>query len=103
MTGLSRRRLLLGGASAACALPLAFGGRAVAAGDTVDDAGQRSSLAALLPALTSWRRSHKQRSTLDTWRYQIAWKPASLPPTRTTRAALKGRRGRGWPCICRWT
>ena len=47
----------------------------------VDDAGQRSSLAALLPALTSWRRSHKQRSTLDTWRYQIAWKPASLPPT----------------------
>jgi hypothetical protein len=42
MTGLSRRRLLLGGASAACALPLAFGGRAVAAADTVDDAGQRS-------------------------------------------------------------
>ena len=41
MTGLSRRRLLLGGASAACALPLAFGGRAVAAADTVDDASQR--------------------------------------------------------------
>ncbi|MFV8754834.1 SDR family NAD(P)-dependent oxidoreductase [Nannocystaceae bacterium ST9] len=47
----------------------------------VDDPIQRTSLATLLPALTSWRRSHKERSTLDTWRYQIAWKPAPTPPT----------------------
>ena len=40
-TGLTRRRLLLGGASAACALPLAMGGRAFASSDKTDAAGHR--------------------------------------------------------------
>jgi polyketide synthase 12 len=47
----------------------------------VEDPSQRSSLAALLPALTSWRRSHQERSTLDTWRYQVGWRPAAASPT----------------------
>ncbi|MBO9718055.1 MAG: TRAP transporter substrate-binding protein [Pseudoxanthomonas sp.] len=40
MSGLTRRRLLLGGASA-CALPLAMSGRAFAGSDKIDDAGHR--------------------------------------------------------------
>jgi polyketide synthase 12 len=47
----------------------------------VDDASGRASLAGVLPALHAWRRSHKERSTLDGWRYQIGWKPATLPST----------------------
>ena len=41
MTGLTRRRLLLGGASAACALPMAVAGRAFAGSDKIDAAGHR--------------------------------------------------------------
>jgi len=41
MTGLTRRRLLLGGASAACALPLAMSGRALASSDKIDATGHR--------------------------------------------------------------
>lgn len=47
----------------------------------VDDPSARASLAGVLPALHAWRRSHKERSTLDGWRYQIGWKPAPLPST----------------------
>jgi polyketide synthase 12 len=47
----------------------------------VDDPSQRSSLSSVLPALTAWRRSHKERSTLDTWRYHIGWRPAPTSPT----------------------
>ncbi|WP_234334001.1 acyltransferase domain-containing protein, partial [Streptomyces lavendulae] len=37
------------------------------------------SLAALLPALSSWRRQSQERSTVDGWRYRITWKPAPEP------------------------
>ena len=33
------------------------------------------SLAAVLPALSSWRRQHRDRSTADSWRYRVRWKP----------------------------
>ncbi|MEU5306544.1 type I polyketide synthase [Streptomyces noursei] len=33
------------------------------------------SVAAVLPALTSWRRARRDRSTVDAWRYRVAWKP----------------------------
>jgi tripartite ATP-independent transporter DctP family solute receptor len=41
MSGLTRRRLLLGGAGAACALPLAVSGSAFAGTDKADGAGHR--------------------------------------------------------------
>ncbi|MDQ1538911.1 MAG: hypothetical protein QOE58_3304, partial [Actinomycetota bacterium] len=36
---------------------------------------QYSSLESLLPALSSWRVGRAQKSLLDSWRYQIEWKP----------------------------
>ncbi|AXI80286.1 type I polyketide synthase [Peterkaempfera bronchialis] len=44
------------------------------------------SLGEVLPALSSWRKNHKQRSTVDGWRYTIAWRPQPAPP----RAELHG-------------
>nr|WP_243793704.1 type I polyketide synthase [Saccharopolyspora gloriosae] len=35
------------------------------------------SLAAVLPALSSWRRSRTESSTVDSWRYRVSWKPLS--------------------------
>ncbi|SED16520.1 type I polyketide synthase [Streptomyces melanosporofaciens] len=40
----------------------------------VDDAEQQSSLTALLPALSSWRRQWRERSTVDGWRHSVVWK-----------------------------
>ncbi|MEU3188901.1 KR domain-containing protein, partial [Streptomyces sp. NPDC006923] len=31
----------------------------------------------LLPALASWRRQSRERTTLDAWRYRVTWKPLS--------------------------
>ncbi|MFI1039095.1 type I polyketide synthase [Streptomyces hygroscopicus] len=36
-----------------------------------------ASLTELLPALSSYRKGHRERSTVDGWRYQIAWTPVS--------------------------
>ncbi|MEU3188923.1 SDR family NAD(P)-dependent oxidoreductase, partial [Streptomyces sp. NPDC006923] len=33
-----------------------------------------SSLTAVLPALSSWRRQSRERTTLDAWRYRVTWK-----------------------------
>ncbi|MFB6567405.1 type I polyketide synthase, partial [Streptomyces noursei] len=33
------------------------------------------SVAAVLPALSSWRRARRDRSTVDAWRYRVAWQP----------------------------
>ncbi|WP_373465395.1 type I polyketide synthase [Streptomyces sp. V1I6] len=44
-------------------------------------------LAALLPALSSWRRQSREHSTVDGWRYRVTWKP--LAEARTSR--LSGR------------
>ncbi|EGX61516.1 type I polyketide synthase [Streptomyces zinciresistens K42] len=43
----------------------------------VDDEEQQSSLTALLPALSSWRRQRRERSTVDGWRYSVAWTPVA--------------------------
>ncbi|MFF2351077.1 type I polyketide synthase [Kitasatospora sp. NPDC058115] len=45
-------------------------------------------LASVLPALSTWRRTHREQSTVDGWRYRITWKPA--PDLRE--AAPGGRR-----------
>ncbi|MDQ0841393.1 polyketide synthase 7 [Streptomyces sp. V1I6] len=44
-------------------------------------------LAALLPALSSWRRQSREHSTVDGWRYRVTWKPVA--EARTSR--LSGR------------
>ena len=42
------------------------------------------SLAEVVPALSSWRRDRINRSTLDAWRYRVAWRPIT---GRAARAA----------------
>ncbi|MFM9700081.1 type I polyketide synthase [Streptomyces europaeiscabiei] len=42
------------------------------------------SLAEVVPALSSWRRDRINRSTLDAWRYRVAWRPST---GRAARAA----------------
>ncbi|GAB3823380.1 type I polyketide synthase [Dactylosporangium cerinum] len=44
--------------------------------DTDDDV---ASLETLLPALSNWHRRRKSRSTVDSWRYQVTWKPIPEP------------------------
>ncbi|WP_372505740.1 type I polyketide synthase, partial [Streptomyces malaysiensis] len=41
------------------------------------DADALSSLGAVLPMLSSWRRRQSERSTVDAWRYQVIWKPVA--------------------------
>ncbi|WP_443072950.1 type I polyketide synthase [Streptomyces sp. S465] len=43
-----------------------------------EDDGALSSLGAVLPMLSSWRRRQGERSTVDAWRYQVAWKPVAV-------------------------
>ncbi|MEV7020351.1 type I polyketide synthase [Streptomyces sp. NPDC093991] len=71
------------------ALSAAFTGAAGPATDapapTVDtdrDAWQR-----VLPSLVSWRRRHRELSTVDGWRYKVAWRPQ---PEFGTDATLSG-------------
>ncbi|MGO4758602.1 hypothetical protein AB4212_60035, partial [Streptomyces sp. 2MCAF27] len=45
-----------------------------------------TSLAAVLPALSSWRRRRQDRATVDGWRYRVAWRPLRGVPT----ASLSG-------------
>ncbi|MGH3781379.1 MAG: SDR family NAD(P)-dependent oxidoreductase, partial [Pseudonocardiaceae bacterium] len=35
----------------------------------------RAGLSAMLPALSTWRRQHHEKSMVDSWRYRISWKP----------------------------
>ncbi|MEV5162761.1 type I polyketide synthase, partial [Streptomyces sp. NPDC053728] len=41
----------------------------------------RSSLTDLVPVLASWRRRHRDESTVDSWRYRVTWKPLTIAPT----------------------
>ncbi|MFD9545683.1 SDR family NAD(P)-dependent oxidoreductase, partial [Streptomyces sp. NPDC060022] len=60
-------------------------GAAGGGGDLVDaafwDAVEREDLEELaglesaLPALSEWRQRNRERSTLDSWRYRVTWKP----------------------------
>ncbi|MEU8686625.1 type I polyketide synthase, partial [Streptomyces sp. NPDC048611] len=43
-------------------------------------------LSAVLPALSSWRRNSRERSTVDNWRYTVRWSPLA----ERTAAALHG-------------
>ncbi|MFJ2172462.1 type I polyketide synthase [Streptomyces sp. NPDC087851] len=47
-------------------------------------------LSAVLPALSSWRRRHRERSRTDGWRYRITWQPvaATRRPAAGTRLVL---------------
>ncbi|RST05647.1 SDR family NAD(P)-dependent oxidoreductase [Streptomyces sp. WAC07149] len=51
------------------------------------DLEERRSLGELLPALSSWRRRRRERSTVDSWRYRVSWdrlpEPAPAPLTGT--------------------
>ncbi|MFC3586298.1 SDR family NAD(P)-dependent oxidoreductase, partial [Streptantibioticus rubrisoli] len=50
--------------------------------DTLEIEGDQP-LSAVLPALSSWRRTNRERSTVDGWRYRVTWKP--LPEDGTAR------------------
>jgi acyl transferase domain-containing protein len=57
----------------------------------VEGEDQRSSLGALLPTLSQWRRRSREHSTVDGWRYRIEWQPLADPPA----GALSGV----WPVL----
>ncbi|MFG1989007.1 type I polyketide synthase [Actinoplanes sp. NPDC048988] len=38
----------------------------------------------LLPALASWRRTHRDEQVIDSWRYRVAWRPLRPDPTPVT-------------------
>jgi acyl transferase domain-containing protein len=44
-----------------------------------DDEQQRSSMGALLPGLSAWRRRSRERSLAHSWRYRLCWKPITAP------------------------
>ncbi|MFI6512758.1 type I polyketide synthase [Streptosporangium sp. NPDC050855] len=56
---------------------------AVERGDVASLAADRgvdpAALAEVLPALASWRRSRRERATVDSWRYRVAWRPVGEP------------------------
>ncbi|KYF99535.1 hypothetical protein BE20_03230 [Sorangium cellulosum] len=43
----------------------------------VADSGRRSALESLMPALSAWRRSRREQSTVGAWRYRVEWRPVS--------------------------
>ncbi|WP_411292638.1 type I polyketide synthase, partial [Streptomyces sp. EAG2] len=43
----------------------------------------REALAPLLPALSTWRRARRDRSTVGSWRYRATWKPLGALPSAT--------------------
>ncbi|WP_157876873.1 type I polyketide synthase, partial [Streptomyces graminilatus] len=52
------------------------------------DLGGDTPLREVLPALSAWRRSSKEQSTVDSWRYTVGWTPltqdtAATPPSGT--------------------
>ncbi|MFE9122401.1 type I polyketide synthase [Streptomyces sp. NPDC007172] len=55
----------------------------------VADGSASAGLGAVLPALSSWRRQRRERSTLDGWRYRVIWKPLANGALRRA-GALSG-------------
>ncbi|MHC5908781.1 acyltransferase domain-containing protein, partial [Streptomyces sp. S6] len=58
--------------------------RAVEAQDTgtlakVLDLPDGDALTAVLPALADWRRTRRERGTVDAWRYAVDWHPLTVP------------------------
>ncbi|SER42752.1 type I polyketide synthase [Actinokineospora terrae] len=48
---------------------------AVESGAVQVSEGEREQLSAVLPMLTALRRDHRERSTVDSWRYRVTWRP----------------------------
>ncbi|MEU0812531.1 SDR family NAD(P)-dependent oxidoreductase, partial [Streptomyces sp. NPDC005970] len=48
---------------------------------TLLDVAPGTSLDALLPALSAWRKERRDQAVTDTWRYQEVWKPVVLSDT----------------------
>ncbi|WP_437608159.1 SDR family NAD(P)-dependent oxidoreductase [Sorangium sp. So ce834] len=46
----------------------------------VGDDERRAALATLLPTLATWRRARRAQSTIDAWRYRVAWRALTAPP-----------------------
>ncbi|MER5898394.1 type I polyketide synthase, partial [Streptomyces sp. NPDC001876] len=46
-----------------------------------EDLEELAGLESALPALSAWRRRHQERSTLDSWRYRVTWKPLDGLPS----------------------
>ncbi|GAA0830519.1 hypothetical protein GCM10009525_30700 [Streptosporangium amethystogenes subsp. fukuiense] len=42
---------------------------------------EADSLSTVLPALSSWRRSRRERTLVDSWSYRVAWKPLAAVPS----------------------
>ncbi|MHB9864444.1 type I polyketide synthase [Streptomyces sp. YIM S03343] len=55
----------------------------------LDDMESLESLGSVVPALSSWRRTRRDRSTTDSWRYRIVWRPK--PEPSASAPALHGR------------
>ena len=53
-------------------------GRRLADNLGLEDESQRTSLATLLPALSSWRRRADQEAQLGRWLYRISWQPHAV-------------------------
>ncbi|WP_159056408.1 type I polyketide synthase, partial [Streptomyces sp. DSM 15324] len=49
----------------------------------VEGEEEQSSLGSVLPALSAWRQQRRTRSTLDRWRYRLAWKRIAERPAGT--------------------
>ncbi|MEV0395341.1 type I polyketide synthase [Polymorphospora rubra] len=45
------------------------------------DGTQARRLDEALPVLAAWRRRRRDRSTVNTWRYRVRWKPVTVPTT----------------------
>ncbi|MEW9534580.1 type I polyketide synthase [Microbispora sp. NPDC049125] len=60
------------------------------AGTLAVDADGSQSLGVVLPALSSWRRGRRERSVVDGWRYQVAWKPVASTSQVVAREVLSG-------------
>ncbi|HSX98500.1 MAG TPA: acyltransferase domain-containing protein, partial [Streptomyces sp.] len=46
---------------------------------TLDLPADEPALRTVLPALSSWRRTRRERGTVDAWRYAVDWRPVDLP------------------------
>ncbi|MBT2381724.1 SDR family NAD(P)-dependent oxidoreductase, partial [Streptomyces sp. ISL-111] len=42
-----------------------------------------NAIAAVLPALSAWRRTRSDRSAIDSWRYRVTWSPVAKVPQST--------------------
>ncbi len=47
--------------------------------ETIGAGERRAQLGEVLPVVAAWRRHQRERSTLDSWRYRVGWKPVGDP------------------------